>query len=147
VTRGPDPEPIILLVEDERDVLDSLTGLLEHEVDGVRVIAAADAAQALRRVDDAPRIAVAIADYRLPGQDGAAFLTGIGAAHPEARRILISAFPEIGDVPDTVADAFIQKPMDPDEFLDIVHALLHAARAGMSVTRRARRPARRPSAV
>lgn len=134
----------ILLVEDEPDVLDSLAALIEDAVEDVQVIRAADAQQARRRLQGGTLV-VAIADYRLPGQDGASLLDELGSAHPGVRRILMSAYPEIGNVPDAVADVFVQKPMDPDAFVKVVQTLVDSARAQADVILEPI-PRRRPSA-
>ncbi len=67
MTGTPPPSPLLLLVDDDRDIL--LTLRLQLEVDGFRVMTAPDGARALELVGrELPHLA--IVDLMMPGMDG-----------------------------------------------------------------------------
>ena len=79
----------ILLIEDDEWVRDSL--ILFFEGEGCHLLAletAEEGMEALKRHD----YDIIISDYRLPGTDGLEFLKRIQEAHPQAMKILISAY-------------------------------------------------------
>jgi DNA-binding response OmpR family regulator len=68
--KAPTRLPGILVVDDERQIVDLLTRyLIQH---GFRAVGAYSAAEARDRIRADPRIAVLVADVRMPGESGAA---------------------------------------------------------------------------
>ncbi len=127
---APAPEQawVILVVDDEADVLESLRALLEHSLPGSEVLIARSGAEALTLLD---RVDLIVADYRMPGMDGIGLLTQCRRLRPTAMRILVTAFP--GPVPELEnrarreADvaAFVSKGLGPQ-------ALVAAVRKAMT---------------
>ena len=79
----------ILLVDDDEWIRDSLTIYFESEDCLISAYASAESALAElynRKVD------VIITDYKLPGMDGIAFLENIQHSHPDAIKIMITAY-------------------------------------------------------
>ena len=90
----------MLLVDDDPDLRDLLEVMLEE--DGrFRVVGhAADGIEALRLAErQSPDVVVL--DLQMPGMDGLTALPGLRARLPEARIVVLSAFPD----PLTLADA------------------------------------------
>jgi CheY-like chemotaxis protein len=122
----------ILVVDDEPDVLDSITDLLRAELPAVQVWPAAGGPQALdilRR----ERVDAILCDYRMPGMDGLEFLTQARQVAPDAARILITAYPELQVAVRAINEAAIQnfltKPVQPGHLLEVVNAAIVKARA------------------
>lgn len=87
------PAKLVLIVDDDRDILESYARLLERSVPNIRVHTAAspDAALAMLAGE---RYALIISDYRMPNMNGLDFLTRAHALQPDAVRILVSAYPD-----------------------------------------------------
>jgi DNA-binding NtrC family response regulator len=73
-----------------------------------------------------------ISDFALPDGNGLAILDACATSNPAAQRVLMSAYE---DHPEVVAalrtsalSAFIQKPFEPETFLDRVQRLLRTGR-------------------
>lgn len=157
VTRGMGGEPApagqargdrVLVVDDEQDVRESIGSLLTLGL-GVQAIITASAADAMG-ILARQHVDVLIVDYRMPETNGLDFLIAARERAPGARRILITAFPEmevaIRAVNEGRVDGFFVKPFDADELLALVRDLLgkkrEEARAGAELARSFRRPGR-----
>ena len=73
----PTPKPFILVVDDDRDLRDSLRELLESE--GYGVFEASDGHQALRLIARVGRPGAIILDLAMPGMSGHGFLAYVRA--------------------------------------------------------------------
>jgi two-component system response regulator HydG len=80
---------LLLLVDDEPAILDSLSRILKR--DGYGVVTAGNARAALKLLG-VENVAVCLADWRLPGMDGLEFVRLARAAHPEVEFVLMSAY-------------------------------------------------------
>ncbi len=114
----------ILLVDDEKDILDIMTIALEDA--GYRVVTAQDGETAIRLCEEAtPQIV--ITDIRMPGMDGIQLLEAVKRENPDIEVIVATAF---GDMDLAIqalqldASDFITKPIN-DEAL---HLALKRAR-------------------
>src|SRR5215510_6642337 len=113
------PRPVVLVIDDEPGVRDSLRFILKEEFE---VLEAADGASGLdiirtRRVD------VALLDVRMPGEPGPAVLPRILALAESIAVILITAVPHVRTAVDAIkagAYDYIIKPFDVDEILALV---------------------------
>ena len=80
----------VLLVDDDEWIRDSLCIYFESE--GCRIHAQATAEDGLNTLNR-QKFDVIISDYRLPGMDGVEFFQKIRKSHPDAIKILITAYP------------------------------------------------------
>jgi PAS domain S-box-containing protein len=116
----------ILLVEDDRAVLDLTREILEDV--GYRVITAGDGEQALALFRDQPAgIDVLVTDVVMPGLSGLALTRAIRAIRPELSVICMSGHTEHVILEDGLLEtvsAFIQKPFTPDSFARTVRDVL-----------------------
>lgn len=119
----------VLLVDDDPDILDSLKTVLEMSLEGVDVRTAPSGPLALDALGDGDGVGLIISDFRMPGMDGAEFLSRAHVVAPGARRMLISAFPEALLREQARLDGVervMPKPMDIDEFIAATRSLLKA---------------------
>ncbi len=120
--------PHILVVDDHRDIRDSLSRYLTQH--GFRVSAAADAAAARRLLHDAA-LDLVILDIMMPGEDGLSLCRWLRAT-TAIPVILLTA---VADETDRViglemgADDYVTKPFSPRELLARVRAVLRRAAA------------------
>jgi CheY-like chemotaxis protein len=117
-------QPVVLLVDDDPDLCDTLHDVLRHE--GFRVCIAHDEAEALERLRETTR--VILLDLRLAGgSDGAAVFRRIHTSNPNVRVILITGYrdelePRVGPLLDQGVDAVHYKPFDIPRLLkDLGH--------------------------
>jgi DNA-binding NtrC family response regulator len=85
----------ILLVDDDEWIRDSLSIYFESE--DCRLFAHETAESALAELDHR-KFDVIITDYKLPGMDGIAFLEKVKKSHPNAVKIMITAYASEVDV-------------------------------------------------
>jgi two-component system, NtrC family, nitrogen regulation response regulator NtrX len=118
----------ILLVDDEPQILQALSGLLQDE--DFEVLTAPDGEAALRKVrEELPDLV--LLDIALPGKDGLEILKDLKDQHPTLPVIMLSAY---GSVENAVkatrlgAYDFIEKPPHADKILLSVRNALEMAR-------------------
>ena len=116
-------EPHVLIVDDERDILDPLASYLAKN--GFRASKARDAAAA-REILAAHSIDIALVDIMMPGEDGLA-LTGFIRATSKVPVILLTAKAEETDRIvglELGADDYVTKPFSPRELVARIKAVL-----------------------
>jgi CheY-like chemotaxis protein len=82
----------ILLVDDEAALLSSMRRQLTSRF---IVETETDPVAALDRIGDLDGLAVVVSDMRMPGMDGATFLSHVCARWPDITRILLTGFAEV----------------------------------------------------
>jgi CheY-like chemotaxis protein len=109
----------VLLVEDSPDARYLLATLLE--VNGLRVLSAASAQEALDAARQAGPIDILLSDLRLPDGDGTEVASSIEQIQPGIRSLFIS-----GDAPPPLApgQAFLRKPARIVAILREIRALV-----------------------
>jgi two-component system OmpR family response regulator len=116
-------EPHVLIVDDERDILDPLAAYIGRN--GFRVSKAANAAAA-REIVAAHAIDIALVDIMMPGEDGLS-LTGFLRATSKTPVILLTAKAEETDRIvglELGADDYVTKPFSPRELVARIKAVL-----------------------
>jgi len=116
-------EPHVLIVDDERDILDPLAAYIGRN--GFRVSKAANAAAA-REIVAAHAIDIALIDIMMPGEDGLS-LTGFLRATSGTPVILLTAKAEETDRIvglELGADDYVTKPFSPRELVARIKAVL-----------------------
>lgn len=107
----------ILLVDDEPALLSSMRRQLAARF---RVETETDPVAALARIDDLEGLAVIVSDMRMPGMDGASFLSHVCERWPDITRILLTGFAEIDSAIAAINQGrifrFLSKPVPPDVF-------------------------------
>jgi response regulator RpfG family c-di-GMP phosphodiesterase len=82
----------VLLVDDEANILSALRRLLRPA--GYRILTAESGAEALELLETDP-VDLVISDMRMPGMDGAAFLTRVRERWPQTLRILLTGYADM----------------------------------------------------
>ena len=118
------PNPIILAVDDEPQVLNAVERDLRHHYGREnRIVKAGSGAEALRTVQqlkqrNAP-IALFLVDQRMPHMSGTEFLTEARKLYPQARKVLLTAYADteaaIASINTIGLDHYLLKPWHPPE--------------------------------
>ncbi len=121
----------VLIVDDEPDILESLSILLESSMDGVTVVTVESAEEGLKALAEQD-LDLIISDFKMPGMDGLEFLRRASRSNPDLPRILMTAFPDLQIAVDAINQAsietFFAKPLDPAEVIDVVTKALSKRR-------------------
>jgi two-component system nitrogen regulation response regulator NtrX len=117
----------VMIVDDEKNIREALTGVLKDE--GYGVAAAGSAEEALKKLDSEKVPDVILLDIWLPGMDGTDALKEIKAKFPGLPVIMISGHANIETAVKTTklgAYDFIEKPLSLDKvILCVEHAMEH----------------------
>ncbi len=109
-------ENTVLLVDDERNILNSLERALRR--DGYRILTAENGEDGLVQIKG-NRVALVISDHRMPGMDGAEFLSKVKEASPETVRFMLTGFAELKAVVSAInrgeAARYLTKPWNDEE--------------------------------
>lgn len=116
----------LLLVDDEEKILASLSRLLEEEPD-LTVLTCSSASEGLKVLEH-QKVDLVISDMRMPGMDGATFLTLAAKSWPDTARILLTGFADIKSTIQAINEGgisrYIAKPWNDDDFLRRVREVL-----------------------
>ncbi|WP_162006611.1 response regulator [Roseimaritima sediminicola] len=110
----------VLIVDDEPDVLFSLTGLLRRDFN-VHTAASGKEALAIMREHS---INVIMTDQRMPSMTGSELMEMVRNDHPDAIRIIFTGYADTRAVVDAINRGelyrYITKPWDPDDLLEVL---------------------------
>jgi len=113
---------LVLVVEDEAMVLESVRSMLEAH--GFSVIPAAGGRKALQIfAEESERIAVVISDVMLPDLGGVEVLERIRGLSPRTPAVLMSGFPQslnVGSMLSTGGIQWLAKPFDADQLARVM---------------------------
>jgi signal transduction histidine kinase len=109
----------ILIVDDDRALLEALPRALKLRLDGIQIDTSDDAADALERIREVDYDAV-VSDIKMPGLDGLEVLREIKKLRPKTPTLLITGHGEHDLAVQALrggAYDFVQKPIDRDYFV------------------------------
>ena len=120
----------ILVVDDHDDSREILMHVLRYY--GAQVTTAATATEASAVLDGADLV---VTDVRMPGHDGLWLLDRVRQRAPRIPVVAISAYSDLDAAPLRRADfdRVLRKPVDMQQLLDAIGALLRDHRAGPGV--------------
>jgi len=117
----PDPEPILLILDDEPIVTTTIKNYFELK-GGYQVVAFHQPAEALDYLQDHP-VDLIITDQMMPGMNGLEFLSRVKQIQPEAVRILLTGYAQKEDAIRAINQVglyqYIEKPWNNDD-LDLI---------------------------
>jgi response regulator RpfG family c-di-GMP phosphodiesterase len=131
--RVPAPrEQVVLIVDDEPDILHSLSSLLEESIPNVRCVTAESGTAALQLMGKSS-VDLVVTDFRMPGMDGLEFLQRAKLLAPRVPRFLLTAYPDLSVAVRAINEAgieqFLTKPLAPDQVVRAVEGVLLSRRA------------------
>jgi two-component system nitrogen regulation response regulator NtrX len=132
---GPAVSPSILIIDDERNIRETLALILEGE--GYRTRAVGSAEDGLAALDN-ERADLVILDVRLPGMDGIEALKELRARNNDVDVIMISGHATLSDAvtaSQSGAFDFLQKPLDRDRVLITVRNALEKVQLQLEMDR------------
>ncbi|WP_456599489.1 FAD-dependent oxidoreductase [Blastococcus sp. SYSU DS0616] len=121
---APDARPVLVSVDDDPAVGRAITRDLRRRYSGTyRVLRTGSGAEALDVLEKlalrGDRVALLLADHRMPGMTGVDFLERSLDLAPDAKRVLLTAYAEtdaaIRAINDVDLDRYLLKPWDPPE--------------------------------
>lgn len=118
----------ILFVDDEPNVLQGLRRSTRRMRDRWDMHFADNGAAGLELLGRLGRVDVVVSDMRMPGMDGAEFLTEVRARQPQAARIILSGQSDHEGVLRAIGAAhqYLAKPCDTDELASVVERIRSA---------------------
>ncbi|MEM3786142.1 MAG: response regulator [Nitrososphaeria archaeon] len=127
-------KPRILVVDDDVDILQSLKEILETKGYNVEV-----AENAQKGLDMARKkfFNLAILDIKLPDMEGTELLAKIHKEKPEMMKVMLTGYPSLDNAVQALnlgADAYLMKPVNPEELLRIVEEKLREQSEAESMT-------------
>lgn len=141
--------PRILVVDDERNLRESLAAYLKTE--GFAALTA-PSGEAAREILETEKVDAVVVDLRMAGMSGLDFLAWLREGGPAVPAIMISAHGDIGDAVEAMkrgASDYLTKPFSPDELVVRLRKALSDARlrqAARAADRSAPLAARDPAA-
>jgi len=112
----------ILIVDDERLLLDSYAAMLENNYE---VRTAASGGEALTTINE--RTDVVLLDYRMPESDGTEVLTAIRERGLDCRVVFCSAVVPDVEILSAEPDGYLHKPVRRDELIGAIKTQLEEA--------------------
>jgi sigma-B regulation protein RsbU (phosphoserine phosphatase) len=117
------PEELtVLFVDDEPDILSSLSRFLKREP--YRKLIAESGASALALMDEA-EVDIIVSDLRMPGMNGLELISEVKRRKPGTVRMMLSGSQDIDQIIEAINTGevfrFIPKPVEPDSFRAIVN--------------------------
>ena len=117
------PKYTLLLLDDDSDVIASLSSLLKLETD-YKVLTFTAASEAAEAIEN-NQIDLAIVDYLMPGaMDGIDFLIALRKKQPYSIRVILTAYADKENAIKAINEVglykYLEKPWDNGELLQII---------------------------
>jgi len=125
----------VLVVDDDRAILESLRGILESE--GYYVETAETGHEAVGKFE-VGLFDVALLDIKLPDMEGTEVLAMLHRRSPRMVKIMVTGYPSLENAVKSLkrgADTYIMKPVNPQRLLTVVEENLRNRREDESDTR------------
>ena len=110
----------ILIVDDNESILETLSSILEEK--GYKIDTAKSGAEAIEK-SRTKFYNMALLDVKLPDMEGTRLLTKMKETRPKMVKIMITGYASLQNAIEALnfgADAYIMKPLDPDNLLNVI---------------------------
>ena len=128
IDRSSDHARTLMLVDDERNILSSLTRLLRRE--GYHILTAESPAEAFRKLAVEPA-QVIISDQRMPEMSGTEFLSRVRQLYPDTIRMVLTGYTDLESVTGAINRGaiykFLTKPWDDDSLREQIREAFRMA--------------------
>lgn len=114
----------ILVVDDDKSILESATAILE--VEGYSVDTAETGKQAIEKSKES-YYNLALIDIKLPDMEGTDLLTKMELGVPRMRTVMITGYPSLESTVESLnlgADGYLIKPVEPRKLINIIEEKL-----------------------
>lgn len=122
--------PIVLVVDDEQDIRETLVAYLRRALDGVAVLGAKGAQEATQMLR-LSHVDLVLSDHYMPDGKGTEVLRFAHDHNPRTVRMLMTAFPEQDVLIKACNDAHVQqiftKPLEPPELASVISQRLESS--------------------
>ncbi len=117
----------VLVVDDEPDIVSSVSRLLSKALPGITVQTAADGEEAIELIGEQEFDAI-LTDYRMPGAGGIEVLATAMVEQPMTPRVLFSAFADLDlalqAINELKVESVLTKPLDSAALVHLVNDVL-----------------------
>ena len=123
----------ILIVDDDETILAVLKEILE--IDGYTVETATTGKEAIEKSENI-FFNLSLLDIKLPDMEGTELITKLHKADPQMIKIIITGFPSFNNAVKSLnlgADAYIMKPVNSKELLELVGEKIREQRAASQI--------------
>lgn len=125
-----DERAAIVFVDDELANLESLTGSLEERFPDFQILTCANAYEALKTTLDLDKrgqsVSLFISDQIMPEMNGVELLTKISETHPQAKKILLTAYASKAGAIDAINQAGVDRYIEKQTLYQSNEPLFHA---------------------
>jgi DNA-binding response OmpR family regulator len=112
--------PAILIVDDDKEVRETLTAILQSK--GYQISSAASAGESIKKARTR-FFDLILVDINLPDMEGTQLLSHFQNIAPEALKIIITGYPSVRNAAEALnigANSYLTKPIDPDHLLKTI---------------------------
>lgn len=110
----------VLIIDDDEDIIESLSELLKNA--GYLVDTATNGTEGIKKSKE-NIYNVALIDIMLPDMTGIDLLTRLEEREPKTRKVIITGYASLDNAVKALnlgANAYLIKPVDPEQLLDVV---------------------------
>jgi len=110
----------ILIVDDDESILETLSAILEEK--GYKTDTAKNGAEAIEK-SKTSFYNMALLDIKLPDMEGTQLLIKMKGTRPKMIKIMITGYASLQNAIEALnygADAYIMKPLDPEDLLKVI---------------------------
>jgi len=119
-----DNKPCILIVEDDSNIRETLSALLQKK--GYSTDTAKNGQEAIEK-SKTKYFNLALLDIKLPDMEGTKLLTTMHETSPKMVKIMITGYPSLENAVEALnmgADAYVMKPVNPEKLLALIEEKL-----------------------
>lgn len=124
----------VIIVDDDRDILKSLKDILQSKGYDVEM---AETGQSAIEKTKTKYFNIALLDIKLPDIEGTELLARIHREKPQMMKIMITGYPSLDNAVKALnlgADAYIMKPVNPENLLKVVEEKLREQKEAEGMT-------------